>query len=402
MEAESRSLPRPTDGVREVYERGLRGGIPYAVAVFLVVRVFLSVLGVVAVRDEAPGHSVTRVISPGTEQPATAGIHNAVDGTNRWDAAWLTRIADDGYREGDGSAAFFPGYPLAVRLVDTVLPVGTLGAALLVSNLAFLAALVVLYALTASEFSEDTARKTVLLLAVFPSSFFFLAPYSESLFLLATLLAFWGARRDQWLLAGLAGLVAAATRNIGIAVVPALVLEAWMRPDRDQRLPRISCALIPLLAPIAYAGYWWARAGDPLLPFHAQATWTRSFLFPVATVGQGLALAVKGFGSARGVLYWTAEFVVAGTLITAFALGWRLLRLPYLVYAGIGLLIPLSYPLVTRPFASIPRYVVVLFPLFWPIAKALRDPLKLRLTVATFAIGYTVLAIAFMNWALVF
>src|SRR5207244_9405299 len=101
----------------------------------------------------------------------------------------------------------------------------TLAASIVVSNGAFLGGLVVLYFLTSSELSEDAARKAVLYLAVFPTSFFFLAPYSESLFLLLSVTSFWAARRGKWPLAGAAGALAALTRNLGLLLLPALALE---------------------------------------------------------------------------------------------------------------------------------------------------------------------------------
>ena len=169
----------------------LRDGTPFCTTVFVTVRITLSLLAVLTVGAVHPPSSA----GSGMAVPATSGWHNAIDGTERWDAGWFERIAQEGYRGDDASAAFFPGYPLAIRGLTGVLPLSVADAALLVSNLAFLGALVVLFALTTFEFSTDTARRTVLLMACFPASFFFLSPYSESLFLLASLLTFWSRGR---------------------------------------------------------------------------------------------------------------------------------------------------------------------------------------------------------------
>src|SRR5438876_1423917 len=153
----------------------LRDGARFSFLVFLAVRVGLSVLAVLTVSTVHPPSSA----GSGVAAPATAGWHNAVDGTERWDAGWFERIAQDGYRPDDASAAFFPGYPLAIRGVTSVIPVSEADAALVVSNVAFLGALVVLFALTTFEFSTDTARRAVLLLAWFAASLFFLALFRE-------------------------------------------------------------------------------------------------------------------------------------------------------------------------------------------------------------------------------
>ena len=169
----------------------LRDGLVFATVVYVSVRLTLSVTGVLTVGAVTP----PAFDSDGGRLP---GVHNAVDGTNRWDALRFEEIASFGYATDDASAAFLPGYPLVIRGVDTFSPFGPFGSAIL-------AALVVLYGLTAREFDVPMARRAVVLLASFPTSFFFLAPYSESLFLLLTLLTFWWYRTARWTIGGLAG-----------------------------------------------------------------------------------------------------------------------------------------------------------------------------------------------------
>src|SRR5215210_2006033 len=72
----------------------------------------------------------------------------------RWDSVWYLRIADSGYGDSAARAAFFPLYPLLVRVAAT--PGGASEGALLVAGylvsvVAFLAALVLLYRLTELE-----------------------------------------------------------------------------------------------------------------------------------------------------------------------------------------------------------------------------------------------------------
>jgi Gpi18-like mannosyltransferase len=123
----------------------------------------VSLVAVVGVRATQPPSVAQQDVSV----PATPGWHNAIDGTNRWDAGWLERIARDGYDWNDQSAAFFPGYPLAIRALAATTPLDEATAGLLVSNAAFLTALVVLYALNTREFSTSTARRTVVLVAAY-------------------------------------------------------------------------------------------------------------------------------------------------------------------------------------------------------------------------------------------
>jgi hypothetical protein len=235
-EATPATIEARVDAVR------LRDGVAFCAVVFATVRVTLSLLAVVTVGAVHPPSSA----GSGVAVPATAGWHNAIDGTDRWDAGWFEGIARDGYRPDDASAPSSPAtrWPSGA----SVLPLSETDASLVVSNLAFLGALIVLFALTTFEFSIDTARRTVLLLALFPVSFFFLSPYSESMFLLASLLTFWWARRGRWGPAAAGGFVAALTRSVGVLLVPALLLEAWSIDPRER--PRaIVASLVPLLAP---------------------------------------------------------------------------------------------------------------------------------------------------------
>ena len=189
-----------------------RRSIVFCVTVFAVARVGFSLIGWIGIGSTvAPptgdgSATVVEVGGTGREVPATPGVHNAVDAALRWDATWYVSIAEQGY-EGRPTAAFFPAYILVVRATDAVLPIGIVGSAVLVSNAAFLLALLALFRLTLREFGEDekVARRTVILLSFYPTSFFFLAPYPESLFLLLALLSFGWARRGTWLRAGVAG-----------------------------------------------------------------------------------------------------------------------------------------------------------------------------------------------------
>ena len=68
---------------------------------------------------------------------------------------------------------------------------------------------------------------TLLLLAVFPTAVFFGAPYSESVFLLLAVGAFYAARTDRWAWAGTCAAAAAATRSAGVLLMLPLVMLWW-------------------------------------------------------------------------------------------------------------------------------------------------------------------------------
>ena len=271
---------------------------------------FLAVwIGVILLAAMATGLFPARdaVSVPGwAASPVVHGWQAVFTALERQDALWFLRIATTGYRAGDGSAAFFPLYPLVVRAVSWIVGGHPLFAAMLVSNLAFFGSLVVLYDLTVREFSEGVARKTIVYLAIFPTAFFFLAPYSESLFLLLSLLAFREARRDRWANAAVAGALAALTRSIGVVLAPALIVMALERRNGSSNpLPRVLAGAAVLLGPLIYFGWWELAHGSALAPIHAQANWQRHAASPLTTLWNAVKLAAgHGVGDPN---YWLID-----------------------------------------------------------------------------------------------
>lgn len=377
------SVRKQRDGIDLQQPARLRDGFRFCLVVFLAARIALSFLGAVGARDASlEGVSVT------------GGLHNAFDGMDRWDGPRFISIADSGYTD-EVSASLFPGYPLTVRLVAFFLGGRTLTAALLVSNVAFLLSLLWLYALTVDEFDERFARRTVLVLTVFPTSFFFLAPYSESLFLLLSLVMFRMARRGRWIASGVAGALAAATRTIGIMLAPALMAEALSRPRASftDLARRIGGAAVVLIGPALYVAYW-ATRGAPMQVLATQSLWHRQLRFPLLTLADGLSLGLQGLSSSEGGRYLTIDIVLTMAVLIPLAVKWRSIPVSYLVYATGSFLLPLVYAPPERPLIGVPRYVIVIFPAFWALAMIIRRP-ALLLTIS--AIGWCGLAIAFMN-----
>jgi len=375
----------------------LREGLVYCFWVFLAVRVGLSLLSVVGshlIPPLAPVQVIGWHVSP-----VTVGWHNLFSATEREDALWFLRIATSGYARGDGSAAFFPLYPMAIRVVAWLPGVGPLGAALLISNAAFYASLVLFHGLTRLEFSKETARTSVLFLAIFPTAFFLLAPYTEAPFLLLSLAAFWFARRDRWVAAALAGALAALTRSIGILLLPALMVEAVMQWRTCGRplAPRLIAAANVAAGPVLYLLYWDVHFHDPWAPLHAQGNWGRQWTFPTTALWHALQLANR-YGT-----YWLIDVLVVGVVLVAVVAGARTLRPSYLTYAALSLILPLTDPFPSRPLLSMPRFVAVIFPAFWVIGRAAaRRRIPEALVIGVCAAGWGLLAVLFINWHYIF
>lgn len=378
-------------------------GIGYCAWVFLGLRVGLSVVALAGVGLlPAIDNSVGPPGWPASE--VTPGWHNLVTAWERFDALWFLRIATAGYVDGDGSAVFFPLFPLLIR----GLSVGghPLAAAFLVSHAAAFGSMVVLYFLTAGEFDERTARRTVLYLALFPTSFFLLAPYSESLFLLLVLVSLWAARRRWWWAAGLAGAAASATRNLGVLLVIPLAVEAvhqWReRRNRRALLVGLLWSAVAAAGALAYLAYWQASAGDFLAPIHQQENWQREGSFPLATLARGTVEAFRWVGQYPGGYHLLDWLIAVPAVLAAAWVAFRI-RPVFGAYTVISVAAPLSYVFVPRPFMSLPRFLLVVFPILWPWAVfGLRRRGIHEVVVAVSAGLLTLLTVLFVNWYYVF
>jgi mannosyltransferase PIG-V len=361
----------------------------------------------------------------------------------RWDAAWYLAIAHYGYHPELGAftssrTAFFPLYPLGLRAISTLgLPAVAAGVALSLAALA--AGLYGIHRLTTLELGRltggaggggGTARLAVLLVALSPMAFYLSAVYSESLYLALSVGVFWCARRGRWAWVGILGALAGATRSAGLVLaVPALIL--YLYGPRDDRPPdslarwrpryRIRRDILWLgLLPAglaAYMAYLALAGGDALMPFHAQEVWNRRFAGPYVAVWDGARAAFDGVRQLLSFqtrhVYFTASgeapMVSAGhnTLLFAFlvaavpAIVGVLRRLPvaYGAYVLAALALPLSYPVAPQPLMSLPRFELVLFPLFMWLAAWLEERPRARAPVlATCALLLVVFVGEFATW----
>jgi hypothetical protein len=374
----------------------LRDGLRPCLAVFLAARIGLSLVSVVAVDliDPLPPVDVPGRAAPGVTQ----GWHNAIDATERQDAVWYLRLADDGWSGDDASAAFFPVYPLTVRAVAWMLPGDTLLAALLVSNLAFLGALLALFALTAEAFGTRAARRAIVVAAIFPTAFFFLAPYTESLFLFLSILAFRAARHDRWGRVAVAGALAALTRSVGLLLIPALLVEAYTsrrgRADGGRATTaRMAGAAAIAIGPLSWLAWWGLAKGNWLAPLDAQSRWGRELQPPWVSVARAVDLAWS-FRS-----YWLLDLVIVSLAIVGLALAVPALRASEISYGALSVLLPLVDPFWDRPLLSAPRFMAVVFPALWGLSGVgLGRRIPRALATSVLAGGWALCVVLFVNW----
>ncbi|MGO9028656.1 MAG: mannosyltransferase family protein [Acidimicrobiales bacterium] len=208
---------------------------------------------------------------------------------DRWDARYYTGIAAHGYPTGTTEVpAFFPGYPLVIRLVHE-LAGGALSyaqAGCLVSFAAFTAAAGLLYRLVAARFGTRAALVSTVLFCWFPTSVFYLAPYTEALFALEILAVAILVERGRWWWAALVAGYASATSPESVALTAALVVAAALAGRGIRRT--LGYAVVGSLGAAAYVAYLGIRLGNPLAFAGAEPRFHRVVLPPFVAVVENL------------------------------------------------------------------------------------------------------------------
>ena len=346
-----------------------------------------------------------RFDAPGLTRPLDGAGELLLSPLAHWDAVWYLSIAWNGYGATGVDAAFFPLYPLLVFLAGGAAgsPGFLLAAAYGVSLGAFLGALYLLHRLVELELGRSYARPALLLIAFFPAALFFGAPYSESLFLLVSVGAFYAARTGRFAWAGLLAAAASATRSAGILLLLPLALLWWQSRDR-----RATDALWLLLAPLglgAYSAYLWASQGDPFAYLGLQEAWDREFAGPFGGAFAGISAAWGALGDlgAGGVAGELARRNVVDFCFLVFAavatVGvWRRLPLAYGAYVTAALALPLSFPVDTEPLMSLGRFVAVLFPVFMWLALVCEERRVTERALAVSGVFLGLLTTWFASW----
>jgi hypothetical protein len=310
----------------------------------------------------------------------------------RWDAVHYLSIAAQGYQGTE--PAFFPLYPLLIRIVGHFTG-NELIAGLLVSNACFFFALLYLYKLLEHEYDRVVARRAIFYISIFPTAIYFSAVYTESLFLFLTVASFYYMRSQRWLIAGIIGFFAALTRAEGVLLLVPFAIE-WLTRYRATPSRGVRDAAYGLLIPLGlgvYMAYLWVLRGDALYFSHVQKHWGRETSWPWVSVVNSferMTHAVAGQTVATQAL----ELSFTALMIVVLLAGWHRLRLSYTAYMALSILAPMC----TASLMSMPRFALVLFPMFAILARWGDRPWANTLIVAFSLPLLGLFTVLFANW----
>lgn len=293
--------------------------------------------------------------------------NNYLQRWSNWDGGAYTAIAEKGY-SSNAFYAFFPFYPITIKLTSFLLFGNYFLSALVISWTSLLFSLFFLYKLVLLDFNEHIAEKTIIYLLIFPFSFFLLATYTESLFLLLTISSFYFLRNYKLLRSSFLGALSSATRITGIAILPAFICEIFLENKNffiSSFKRKIILILVLPLGLLSYIYFLFLTKGDPLYfltsvrVYHSRTQITYPFKVLLSYIKNFILSPGNPFTSSDSVII-VLEFLVSVIFFILILFVWLKIRRSYAIYAFLAW----SLPLITGRTGSMLRYVIILFPCF--------------------------------------
>jgi Gpi18-like mannosyltransferase len=294
-------------------------------------------------------------------------LPNWIWGFGNFDGVHYLRIAQDGYL-AQYSQAFFPVFPLLIRFFSFIFPripgldtniftdPAYFYSGMILSNLFFLGALFVLYKLINIDFKKDIAFLSVILLLVYPTSFFFGAIYTESLFLLLVVSAIYLIRKGKFFWAAVLIAISTATRITGVLLIPLYLIEVFQSKKNINYI----WTLITPLGLLIYMYYLKTTFGDPLYFLTSQSIFGAGrSVNELIFLPQVIYRYIKIFFTVNilSLPFFNAflEFMFTLAPLIFLIVFIKKMRLSYLIFS-ISVLI---LPTLTGTFSSMPRYVLI-------------------------------------------
>ena len=274
----------------------------------------------------------------------------------RFDVNWYIKIATSGYSNNDGSTVYFPLYPMLIRFLALLM--NPMLAATLISNLALIGALGLLYSLATTWTDDTIAQRTGIYFLLFPTAFFLTIPYTESLFLFFVLASLLSASRGRWGWAVLLASLSALTRLQGVLLIIPLAYMSWREMRNFSLKVKILRTAFLLVIPLATISFL-AFTNLSLLSTY-QRTLNARFVLPWDNILASFSLLLGGKGSVVDAL--NLVFTL-GLIFIMFAV-WKQLPTEIFLYSLLMLAAPMFRMTTSQPLVSMMRYGLAIFPIF--------------------------------------
>jgi Gpi18-like mannosyltransferase len=284
--------------------------------------------------------------------------------------------------------AFFPLYPLLIKILGPLFFKNYLLAGLFISNLSFFLSLIYLSKLLKIIYPQQSSLRFsfLLFLVFYPTSFFFQALYTESLFLLLFVSSLYYLKKKNYWLAGTLAGFSSATRLVGVFLFIPFFFNLFSERKKSSH-PSYLLSLIsnlpffisPFLGLFSYMVYLYLTTQDPLFFFNSQPAFGANRSTSIISLPQVYYRYFKIITTAS----WNTTYFISLTelLIFTFCLTiclWEFIRnyqkKNYFLFSlALFSLINLLLPTLTGTFSSLPRYSLFSFSVFFHLS-ALKQP----------------------------
>jgi hypothetical protein len=305
-----------------------------------------------------------------------------------WDGTWYRDIATGGYElTGEAGLRFFPLFPLLGRFLGLGVTSAAGPVLVVVANVSSFVLLILVRRLVVFEGKgRATAMRAVWYVALFPAAFVLVWGYAEALMLAAAVGALYAARQQRWAWAAVAGVVAAASRPLGVLVVVPIAIEvarSWPSSTTRRRVEGVASTLAPLVPFGAYLLWVRAEYGDAWLPFRAQDELRGTTLNVIERLWDGLGQVwgPERFGDGLHIPF-------AVLFVVLLVLTFRYWPASYGAFAAFVLLAALG----AENLNSLERYGLNAFPIVLTVALLTRDDRVDRAVLTVSAGGFVALA----------
>ncbi len=287
-----------------------------------------------------------------------------------WDSGWYLDIAENGYSTnlssdlpkktccGQSNIAFFPLYPGLIKVLGNIIN-NKHTAGIIISNISFIIASLYFYKMVFNEYGEPLAKKSLLFLYLFPTSYFFSALLTEGLFFLTVIASFYYSRKHDWLKAAFFGAAAALTRSVGILMLVPFAVEYFA--NKQKGINKTGLPFILLLIPaaaIAFMLYQYLITGNFLATFITEKnSWGHGLVNPFSYLITIL------FSKSQTLIYffmlWLFEISLIIFNIKKLGPVFSIYSLTYLVF-----------PLFSggETIYALPRFASIVFPIYISLA----------------------------------
>lgn len=387
------------------YKKEFNSVILFVFFVFLIQKLFVSGIAYYSYLNafEPPLDLTNEFIQKNyTNQNLSAVDEFFISPWFRWDTIHYLEIAIFGYDFDSINTVWPPLYPFLIKII-TLLTNNPLKSAIFISNFFTVSSYFLLYYLTKTYFNKTIAQKTIIFLSLFPSSFFLIAGYTESLFLFLSLVVFFAIRDKKWELAGIACALATLTRVQGLFLLLPIIVAAIQTYKKDSARNILKFVPALSLGPLCYGLF------SIYVRFGLQEKW------PWVTLSeewhQHLGFPWEGFIGNISVLLGkivendvTHNFVkVFHMLFILWAIYWVLKiwnKLPYPIslYSIVLILLYLGKVDNNSIMVSTIRYVLVIFPVFIGNAYFLKNKYLVAFLILIFIAIQTLFISMFVRW----